>query len=116
MDYLGRLTRAREEMRKRGIGMMFLPYGANLWYLTGVQRREPQLTDMNSYGDYISGAYIGAEDGLTLVITRMSQSFIQGEAVNKPWIEQIRVIDESESPDDVLAEVLRPFNLKDKGI
>ena len=116
MDYEDRLRRAREEMRKRNIGMMFLTYGANLWYLVGVHRLEPRLTDGNSYGDYVCGAYIGADGGLTLVAPRMGGAFFQREAANKPWIDEVRVIDESERPGDVLVEAVKLFHLKGKGV
>jgi len=38
MDYEGRLSRVREAMRKRGIALMYLRRGANLFYLTGIKR------------------------------------------------------------------------------
>lgn len=116
MDYKGRLGRAREEMRKRGIGMMFLTYGANLWYLAGVHRRRPELTDTNAYGDYVCGAYIGADGGFILVAPRMGGAFFQREADKKPWIDRVRIIDESEKPKDVLTEVVKSFHLKGRGV
>lgn len=116
MDYEDRLRRAREEMKVRNIGMMFLTYGANLWYLASVHRLEPRLTDTNTYGDYVCGAYIGADGGLSLVAPRMGRAFFQREAASKPWIDEVRVIDESERPRDVLAEVVKSFQLKGRGV
>jgi len=103
-------------MKKRNIGMMFLRYDANLWYLAGIRRQTPQTTDENSYGNYLCGAYIGAEDGLTLVAPRMGGGFFQIEASNKPWIDGVRIIDESEKPSNVLLEVIKQFHLDGKGI
>jgi len=103
-------------MRKRDIGMIFLTYGANLWYLAGIRRRGPQLTDSNTYGDYVCGAYIGADDGLMLVAPRMGGSSYQQEAEGKPWINGVRIIDESEKPENVLAEVVKPFRLRGRGV
>ena len=71
MDYEGRLGRARLEMREKAIGLMYLTRGANLWYLAGIKRKEPELTDSNAYGDYVCGAYIGADEGFTIVAPRM---------------------------------------------
>ena len=116
MDYEVRLKRAREEMRKRDIGMMFLTYGANLWYLAGYPRRRAEYTDTNAYGDYVCGAYIGAEEGFTLVAPRMGGSSYQQQAEGKPWIDEVRILDESEKPENVLAEVVKSFRLKRKGI
>ena len=35
LDYVNRLKRARAQMAERNIGLMFLPVGANLFFLTG---------------------------------------------------------------------------------
>ncbi|MFQ6053121.1 MAG: M24 family metallopeptidase [Candidatus Bathyarchaeia archaeon] len=110
------MRRAREEMGRRGIGLMFLTYGANLWYLAGVHRRQPHNTETNAYGDHVCGAYIGADGGLILVAPRMGGSFFQREAEGKPWIDEVRIIDESERPGDVLAEVVGRFGLKGEGV
>jgi len=97
---------------------MFLTYGANLWYLAGIRRNYPQLTDENAYGDYICGAYIGAEDGIgiRLVAPRMGQSFFQAQAEHKPWITDVRIIDENENPRDVLREVTETLDTRDQGV
>jgi len=112
MDFEGRLSRAREEMRARGVDLMYLRRGANLWYLAGIRRRGPELTDHNTYGDYVQGAYIGAEEGFVLVGPRMGGSGWVNEAEGKPWVDEVRIIDESETPEKVLEEVLKGFDVK----
>lgn len=116
MDFRSRLDRARQVMRERGIGVMFLTYGANLWYLTGFHRRRQEVTDSNTYGDYVSGAYVGADDDIVLVAPRMGGATYQQEAARKPWISELRILDESENPKNVLTEVLDRFRIGDKGI
>ena len=116
MDYEGRLSRLRETMREKGIALMYLRRGANLFYLTGIKRRGPELTDSNSYGDYIHGAYIGLTGGITLVAPRMGGGGWQKEAEVKPWINEVKIIDESERPKEVLKRVLGAYNLRGKGI
>ena len=74
MDYEGRLSRLREAMREKGIALMYLRRGANLFYITGIKRRGPELTDSNSYGDLIHGAYITLKGGITIVAPRMGGS------------------------------------------
>jgi len=103
-------------MKERDIGLMFLTYGANLWYLAGIRRSPLGLTDTNHYGDYVCGAYIGADGGFTLIAPRMGGGFYQSEADNKRWIDNVRIIDESERPEDVLGEVIESFELKGRGI
>ncbi|MBL7079074.1 M24 family metallopeptidase [Candidatus Bathyarchaeota archaeon] len=112
MDFEGRLRRAREEMRERGVGLMYLRRGAKLWYLAGIRRRGPEMTDHNTYGDYVQGAYIGAEEGFVLVGPRMGSAAWVNEAEGKPWVDELRIIDESETPEEVLEEVLEGFDVK----
>jgi Xaa-Pro aminopeptidase len=103
-------------MEKRNIGLMFLTYGANLWYLTGVRRNVPQLTNENAYGDYVCGAYISTEEGITLIAPRMGGDFFQAEAEHKPWIQSVRIIDENEKPRDVLRNVINDFEVGTRGV
>ena len=112
MDYERRLSRAREEMQKRGVGMMYLRRGAKLWYLAGIRRRGPEMTDHNTYGDYVQGAYIGAEEGFVLVGPRMGGAAWMDEVKGKSWVDELRIIDESETPEKVLEEVLKGFDVK----
>lgn len=116
MDYEGRLIRARAGMRKRGIGLMYLTRGANLWYLVGIKRSGPELTDSNAYGDYVCGAYIGADEGFTIVAPRMGGASWRVEAESKPWVDEVRIIDETESPRDVMREVLKPFRVRGRRV
>lgn len=116
MDYEGRLERAREKMKKQGIYLMYLRRGANLWYLSGIKPSAPSLTDHNTYGDYIQGAYIGVNGGFTLVGPRMGAEGWHKQAEGKPWVDQVRIVDESERPKLVMKEVLSPFRLRNKGI
>jgi len=111
MDFEGKLNRAREEMKKRGVGLLHLRRGANLWYLAGIRRRGAELTDSNTYGDYVQGAYIGAEGGFVLVGPRMGGSGWVMAAEGKPWVDDVRIIDETERPKDVLEEVLGRFDV-----
>ena len=116
MDYEGRLSRVREAMRQKGIALMYLRRGANLFYLTGIKRRRPELTDSNSYGDEIHGAFITVTGGITLVAPRMGGSGWQRAAEGKSWISRVRIIDESERPKEVLREVIGQLNMRGKGV
>jgi Xaa-Pro aminopeptidase len=116
MDYEGRLSKVREAMRDRRIALMYLRRGANLFYLTGIKRRGPELTDSNSYGDYIHGAYIGLKGGITLLAPRMGGSSWEREAEGKPWISEVKILDESERPKEVLRRIFGAYNLRGRGI
>ena len=116
MNYEGRLSRVREVMREKGIALMYLRRGANLFYLTGIKRKGPELTDSNSYGDYIHGAYITLTGGITVVAPKMGASGWQGQTEGKPWITRVRIVDESERPKEVLREVIGQLNMRGKGV
>jgi Xaa-Pro aminopeptidase len=116
MDYEGRLSRVRETMREKGIALMYLRRGANLSYITGIKRKGPELTDSNSYGDMIHGAYITLKGGISIIAPRMGGSGWQKAAEGKPWITNVRIIDESEHPKEVLREVIGQLNMRGKGV
>ena len=96
-------------MAAQNIRLMFLPPGANLFYLTGIRRHEEGGTDHNAHGDWVVGGYIGTDDGIALTAPRMGGAFYQAEAQDKPWFDSVRIIMESESPLDVLRETLGHF-------
>ena len=106
IDYPARLAAARERMAAQGIGLMYLRAGANLFYLTGIHRHEEGGTDHNAYGDYAVGGYLGPSGGVTLLAPRMGGGYFDDEARDKPWIEAVRHIDESESPVDVMRQTV----------
>ena len=106
IDYPARLAAARERMAALGVGLLYLHPGANLFYLTGIHRQEEGGTDHNAYGDYVFGGYLGASGGVTLLAPRMGGAYWDGEAHDKPWIEAVRHIDESESPLDVMRQAV----------
>ncbi len=116
IDYKARLATARARMAEQNIGLMFLPPGANLFYLTGLRRHEGDNTDANAYGDWAVGAYIGLEDSIILTAPRMGGAFFQDEVRDKPWFESVRIIMETEDPTAVMAEVLKRFSLAGKKV
>lgn len=103
-------------MAEQDIGLMFLKPGANLFYLTGIRRQEADNTDANAYGDWIVGGYIGLKEGIILTAPRMGGAFFQAEAAGKPWIESVRLVLESEDPEQVMRQVLSRFELRGKKI
>ena len=100
-------------MREKGVELMYLHRGADLFYLTGINRGGPSMTDHNTYGDYMQGAYIGADEGFVLVGPRMGGRRWKAMAEDKPYIDDVRIVDETESPKKVMKEVLATFNLKE---
>ncbi len=112
IDFAARLETARSRMAEQGIGLMFLRPGANLFYLTGLRRHENDNTDANAYGDWAVGGYIGLDEGIVLTAPRMGGAFFESEVQDKPWFEGVRIIVETEDPDDVMGEVVGRFDLR----
>ncbi len=106
VDYQRRLATFRQRMGERDIDLAYLTRGANLFYLTGVRRHYDHGTDHNAYGDWVSGALIGREDGLILLAPQMGGGFWVAEGADKPWIDAVRLIPEDASPLDELRRAI----------
>jgi Xaa-Pro dipeptidase len=115
MDYQGRLGRLRHHMDERGIDLVYLARGANLFYLTGIRRELEHGTDHNAYGDWACGGYIGQQDAV-LIAPRMGGGFYVAEAEGKPWISDVRIVDEREDPAAVMREVIDKVAPNPRGI
>ncbi|MDQ2786419.1 MAG: Xaa-Pro peptidase family protein [Chloroflexota bacterium] len=106
MDYQGRLTTLRKRMEERGVDLVYLTRGANLFYLAGVRRHYDHGTDHNAYGDWASGAFIAREGGLILLAPQMGGGFWVAEGQEKPWIDAVRLIPEHASPAEEMRTVI----------
>ncbi len=113
MDYQQRLDTFRQRMEAAGVDLVYLTRGANLFYLTGVRRQYDHGTDHNAYGDWACGAYMGRNGGLILIGPRMGGSFYVAEAEGKPWIADVRLIQESETPLDIMSQTVAKFGKVD---
>jgi len=114
IDYAARLRTARSRMAEQDIGLMFLPPGANLFFLTGIRRQENDNTDANAYGDWVVGGFVGLDGGIVLTAPRMGGAYFQSEAQDKPWLHSVRLILESEDPLQVMRQVLSQFKVHGK--
>jgi len=116
MNYSQRLDAVRARMEEEDIGLLFLPPGANLFYLTGIARQDNFRTDHNAYGDWAVGGYISLKDGIVMTAPRMGGEYFQAQVEDKPWFSAVRIIDESEDPLDVMREVVGQLDLGGKRI
>jgi len=106
MDYQGRLAALRKRMEERGVDLVYLTRGANLFYLTGVRRHYDHGTDHNAYGDWASGAFIARDGGLILLAPQMGGGFWVTEGLDKPWIDAVRLIPENASPGEEMRKAI----------
>ena len=117
LNFSQHMENLQARMVEHNVGLVFLPPGANLFYLAGIPHRDVYRTDHNAYGDWIVGGYIGQQGGVTLVSPRMGGDFYQAQASLHPWIEQpVRVVNETEQPLEVLRQVLGRFDLAGKRV
>ena len=111
LDFPKRLTELRARMREQNIALTFLPPGGDLFYITGIHHRDDYRTDHNAYGDWAVGGYIGIEDPVCIATPRMGVEYYVEQVRDKPWFDDLRLIDESEQPLDVMRELLGRFDL-----
>ncbi|HNP70579.1 MAG TPA: aminopeptidase P family N-terminal domain-containing protein, partial [Kouleothrix sp.] len=100
-DYAHRLARVQERMAATGADLLFLPRSANLHYLTGIPREEPNFGNTMYPGEWLSGAWITPQGAPILTIPRMLAAFhleIAGY--------DVRVLPDAGDPAALAAEVL----------
>ena len=74
-NYEDRIRRARDEMQRRGIDLLYLAPGANAQYLSGWRRNRPHFGNVNYPGGWIQGLFLGLERGPILAVPRMVAEF-----------------------------------------
>lgn len=107
MDYAGRIERTRREMEQRGISLLFLPVSSTLEYLTELSREHPNPTEDNRPGDWVSGMYLGLEDGPIIVEPRMGSAHMAQEVAGREWIADLYILGEPEDYSAVLTRFVR---------
>ncbi len=94
MDHAGRIARVREGMARRGIGLLYLPFGSDAAWLTGLGHEVPNPTVSNRPGDVVAGLYLGPERGPVAISPRMGGEGVRADAADKPWVEDVVVLGE----------------------
>jgi Xaa-Pro aminopeptidase len=106
MDFQRRIEALQARMEEASVELVCLLRGANLFYLTGIRRPLEHGTDHNAYGDWASVALIGRRGGAVVLAPRMGGTFYRDEAQGKPWVQEVRLIQESEDPAEVLRQAV----------
>ena len=94
MDYVGRIARARAEMARHGIGILYLPFSSDAAWLTGLGFERPGPTVTNRPGDMVAGVYLDAAHGPLVVAPQMGGDGVRAEAADKPWIREVLILGE----------------------
>ena len=114
-DYPARIEQVRQEMRRRGIALLFLPVSSTLEYLTGIGRDLPNPTEDNRPGDWVSGMYMGLDGGPVIVEPRMGSGHMVQQVAGKDWIADLYVLGEPEDYSGVLARFARGLRGESSG-
>lgn len=96
-------------MRAGGIDLMFLPYGADFTYITGLTAAL-YYDNLKSYGDWINGLIIGVDEDPVLVLHKNFAINVPGST----WISDIRILPDDVDPNAFLAKVLSGFEPRGK--
>ena len=75
LDYTKRLAAVQSAMAAQKVDLMFLPYSANLNYVTGIEREEQNFGNTMYPGDWMMGAWIAPGRAPVLTLPRMQAEF-----------------------------------------
>ncbi len=104
-NYSDRVERARAQMERLGIDLLYLAPGANAQYLSGWRRNRPHFGNVNYPGGWIQGLLLGLHTGPILAVPRMVADFDL-----EPNTElDVRVLPDRGEPRDFLDRLLREF-------
>lgn len=107
--YQNRLERLQSAMRHDGIDMMFLNYGADFTWLTGLT--EPIYYDiMKSKGDWVTGLLVSSEHDPVLLLHEYFAVGLPSDL----WISDVRIHRNDDDPDAFVTRTLGDLNADGK--
>lgn len=75
IDYSARLRRVQERMADEGCDLLFLSRSANLSYVTGLVREQPNFGNTMYPGEWLTGAWVPREGAPVLTVPKMVADF-----------------------------------------
>lgn len=104
--YIIRLERVRNAMQRSGMDYLFLNYGADLTYISGIS--EPNNYYISkSPGDWIVGLIVGLDHEPIMILTRGFAIKIERHS----WIQDMRILPDGADPDQFLASILAELRI-----
>ena len=110
INYQARLEKTQTLMVEQGVDLLFLPRSANLNYLTGIPREEPNFGNTIYPGEWLTGAWIPQAGEPVLTLPRMLAEFHMGEVTGF----EVQVLPDAGDPTALVGQVLKQFNLSAK--
>ncbi len=108
IDYAKRLTTVQSKMAEQNIDLMFLSRSANLRYVTGIPRDEPNFGNTIYPGEWLTGAWIPQSGPPILTLPRMLAEFHMGAVTGY----DVRILPDAGDPLDMVKEVLASLSIQ----
>lgn len=108
IDYQGRLARVQQAMVAARIDLLFLNASANLHYLTGIAREEPNYGNTMYPGEWLTGAWVPQAGAPILTLPRMVADFHLGALPGY----DTRILADAGDPVQLAADVLKTLRLQ----
>ena len=106
-DYSKRLQAVQSTMAEQAVDLIFLPISADLRYLTGIGREEPNFGNTMYPGEWLTGAWIPQSGAPILTLPRMMAEFHMGAVTGF----DIRILPDAADPLGLVADVLKALSI-----
>ncbi|MCB0061619.1 MAG: aminopeptidase P family protein [Caldilineaceae bacterium] len=103
INYVTRLARVQAQMAEHNIDLLFLSRSANLHYVTGIPREEPNFGNTIYPGEWLTGAWIPQQGTPILTLPRMLASFHMGAVEGY----DVRVLPDAGDPAEMVRDLLQ---------
>ncbi|MEZ4862038.1 MAG: Xaa-Pro peptidase family protein [Caldilineaceae bacterium] len=100
--YQKRLAAVQQKMAEAAVDLLFLSRSANLHYVTGIPREEPNFGNTIYPGEWLTGAWIPQQGAPILTLPRMLADFHMGEVSGY----DVRVLGDAGDPAQLVQELL----------
>ena len=108
-NYNKRLQAVQQRMADLNIDLMFLPYSANLDYVTGIHREEQNFGNTMYPGDWMTGAWVAPGRAPILTLPRMQADFHGGAHGDF----DVRVLPDAADPKALVRDVLTALGIQE---
>ncbi len=111
-DYETRLVRTQQRMAALGVDLLFLPPSADLHYLTGVPREEPNFGSTHYPGEWLTGGWIPRQGEPVLTLPRMLAEFHLGQVPGHA----LHILPDTGDPTALAAQVLNALGISSTAV
>lgn len=104
-----RRVAVQQQMAAQGVDLLFLSRSANLHYVTGIPREEPNFGNTIYPGEWLTGAWIPQQGAPILTLPRMLADFHMGAV----WGYDVRVLSDQGDPAQMVKDLLTTLQIGD---